>query len=88
MWLVQTEAGEPLGTVRVNETSDLRPVSGAGIDLGNLYDPSYSLSFSLPGHFGSRFGMAFFAARDALFQIFETKWWTAFKPAITEMPDL
>ncbi len=84
MWLVQTEEGEPLGTVRVNETSSFKELP----ILGDLYDPAYSLSFSLPGHFGQKLGMDYEAARSALFQIFEKKWWTAFKPVITEMPNL
>ncbi|HQS85051.1 MAG TPA: hypothetical protein PLY23_09210 [Alphaproteobacteria bacterium] len=88
MWLVQTEGGEPLGTVRVNETSSSRHVSVGGLDLGYLYDPAYSLSFSLPGHFGQKLDMDYDAARIALFNIFESKWWTAFKPVITEMPIL
>ncbi|HQS84015.1 MAG: hypothetical protein B7Y25_03755 [Alphaproteobacteria bacterium 16-39-46] len=85
MWLVQTEDGEPMGTVRVNHnTNSLKRVSL----LDDCYDPVYSLSFSLAGHLSDTLDMDFNKVREELFNIFESKWWSHFKAAIKEMPNL
>ncbi|MBS0185763.1 MAG: hypothetical protein JSS34_05425 [Proteobacteria bacterium] len=83
-WLVYTEGNDPLGTIKVNETSCIRSLPG----LGKLYDPSYSLSFSFRGGLGSILKMDYDAVQAEILRIFEDKWWKGFKPIITEMPIL